>query len=130
MEWALTKSFWMLLQKTTSPQFISQAALFNSRWQLFLLFFNIIFEFVFFFHLILFYISELFHIIFFKEGPFNFIIYFWRNFIIFLSLIYLISISFNYHNLANIFIHAVIGWHQIFLFLFFNLTNTHTHINV
>jgi len=67
------------------------------------------------------------HIIFFKEDPFNFIIYFWRNFIIFLSLIYLISISFNYHNLANIFIHVVVEWHQIFLFPFFKLTNI-THI--
>ena len=52
----------MLLQKTTSRQFISQTSIFNSRWKPFLLFFNIIFQYVFFFHLI-----------FFKEVPFNFI---------------------------------------------------------
>jgi len=54
----------MLIQKTTSPQFILQAPLFNSRGQPFLLFFNIIFQFVFFFHLILIYSFEPVHIIF------------------------------------------------------------------
>ena len=52
----------MLLQKTTSPQFISQAPLFNLRWQPFILFFNIIFQFAFFYHLILFYFFKPFHI--------------------------------------------------------------------
>ena len=41
----------MLLQKTTHRQFISQAPLFNSRRQPFLLFF----QYAFFFHFILFY---------------------------------------------------------------------------
>jgi len=62
----------MLLQKTTSRQFILQAHLFNSRWQPFLLFF----QYAFFFHFILFYFFEPVHLIFFKDGPFNFIIYF------------------------------------------------------
>jgi len=43
----------MLIQKTTSRQFISQAFLFNSRWEPSLLLFNIII-YVFFFHLIFF----------------------------------------------------------------------------
>jgi len=95
----------MLLQKTTSRQFISQASLFNSRLKPFLLFFNIIFQYVFIFHLIFF---KPLNLIFFKEVLFYFITFFQRNFIILLSLIYLILISLNHHNLTNIFIHAVI----------------------
>lgn len=121
MEWALTKSCWMLLQKTISPQFISQAHLFNSRRQPFVLFF----QYAFFFHFIF---------LFFLTGPFNFLMKFHLSLLsIFLKEFYylfityiLFSISFDHHNLTNICIHAVNEWHRIFLFPFFNHGNTHT----
>ena len=86
----------MLLQKTTSPQFISQAlssthfisqALSSTHADnfffyfliFFLLFFNIIFQFVFFFYFILFYFFEPVHF-FLKEGPFNFYYLFLKKF--------------------------------------------------
>jgi len=104
-------------------------------WEPFLLFFNIIFQYVFFLPFNFFWTVpfNFFWTVpfnFFKEVPFNFLHFFQRNFIIFLSFIYLISISFNLYNLTNIFIHAVIYWYQIFLFSFFNLANTHTQISV
>jgi len=129
MEWALAKSCWILLQKTISRPFISQAPLFNPGWEPFFLCFNIYISICFFLPFNIFF--EPAHlIIFWRRVHLILLSFFWRNYIIFLSLIYLISISFNYHNFANIFIHAVIEWHQIFLFPFFILANIYTHIRV
>ena len=51
---------------------------------------------------------------FFKEVPFNFITFISKEFYYLFITYILISTSFNYHNLTDIFNHTVIEWHKYF----------------